>query len=268
MKRILVPTDFSSIANNAIDYAIEIAADFGSQILLYHVYAFDRFNYDLNLPKEKQPYKREVTQKMKMTKRRFEEIAGKKGIELHTFVEEDSFYSLFKTTVIQQRVDMVVMGSKGASGLSKYIFGSVAASALEMTEVPLLIIPPGHRFRPPENMVLALGTQDVPARVLAPLRALALKYNAQITLLTVLKDSEKDAPFTSITIEGVKTNCCEIAMSHSVSDTITHYVQNENLDLLCMIRKKKGFFENFFKRSITKVQVFSSKVPMMVLPQA
>ncbi|HMQ48425.1 MAG TPA: universal stress protein [Saprospiraceae bacterium] len=61
MQKILVPTDFSPVADNALNYAIEIAAKFESELLLYHVYTFHRkvdFNWDF--PEDEQPYVKKI----------------------------------------------------------------------------------------------------------------------------------------------------------------------------------------------------------------
>lgn len=56
-------------------------------------------------------------------------------------------------------------------------------------------------------------------------------------------------------------------MSKDINETINEFIQKEGCDLLCMIRREKGFFESVFKKSITKAQVFSNQIPLMVLPE-
>ncbi|MGB5314836.1 MAG: universal stress protein, partial [Robiginitalea sp.] len=144
MKKILVPTDFSPVADNALQYAIEVAAGFKSEIYLYHMYSFDSFNYDGNFPRYDQPYTKKMVREMERTKLKFKEKITEKGLSMQTFVEEDSIYSLFKTKVIMHEINMIVMGSRGASGMTKLFFGSVATTALDMAKVPVLIVPPDH----------------------------------------------------------------------------------------------------------------------------
>ena len=136
MKRILVPTDFSPFADNALNHAIEIAAKFKSELYLYHVYSFDRFNYDVNFHKHEQPFTEKVNHSMNRTRQRFMEKITQNGLLIQTIVEQDDIFSLFDSKVKKHGIDLIVMGSKGATGLTKVIFGSVAATALEMAKVP------------------------------------------------------------------------------------------------------------------------------------
>tara|TARA_R110002049_G_scaffold1113_2_gene8201 strand:+ start:6868 stop:7677 length:810 start_codon:yes stop_codon:yes gene_type:complete len=268
MKKILVPTDFYPVADNAIKYAIEIAAGFQSELYLYHVYSFNKFNYDWDFPKDKQPYTKKVERRMKRTRFKFMKKIKEKGLSIQTLVEEDGFFSLFKTKVIEHGVDMIVMGSKGASGLEKIVFGSIAATALEMAKVPVLVVPPEHTFRQLGNIVLAIDHRKVPPNVLLPLQKLAFKFGAKVTILNVYTHPNKNADrISDLHLDGIVTAYREVPMSKSINETINKFIEKEGCDLLCMLRREKGFFERVFQKSITKTQVFSNNVPLLVLPE-
>ena len=268
MKRILVPTDFNPVADNALGYAIEMASDFDSDIYLYHVYSFDKITYDIAFPKDEQPYAKELERQMSRTEEKFFEKAKNKKVRIRTFVEEDSFFSLFKQKVNEREIDMIVMGSKGASGIKDFIYGSVAATALEMAEVPVLIIPPGFTFYPFQKIILSIDQKQLTSRVLSPLREFALNYGAGVTLLNVKTGSEKQANIAyDLPLEGVETSFREVSVSKSISDGINRFVQKEGCDILCMVRREKNLFDRVFKKSITRVQVFSNQVPLLVLPE-
>ena len=268
MKKSLVPTDFSPVADNALEYAIEMAAHFKSEICLYHVYSFDKIDYDLAFPKDEQPYTKQLQLKMERTKRKFDKKIKEKGISVRAFVAEDSFYSLFKTRAIAQGADIIVMGSKGASGLTRLIFGSVAATALEISDIPVLVVPPEYRFCRFENIVLAADQKAVSPETLAPLQKLALEYGAQVTVLNVKPNAKKAAAgMPPLSLQGVETAYREVAMSGSISESINQFIQEEGCNLLCMVRRKKSFLESLFKTRITKAQVYNNKVPLLVLPE-
>ena len=127
MKKILVPIDFSTVAENALNYAIEIAAKFESELVLYHAYTFNKkFDYDWNFTEDEQPYVRNLEQKMSATVNKFKEKFIRNGLLIQTRVEELHVFTLFDRIVKKHEIDMIIMGSKGASGLEKVIFGSVA----------------------------------------------------------------------------------------------------------------------------------------------
>lgn len=268
MKKILVPTDFSLVADNALEYAIEITAHFKSEIHLYHIYSFDRFNYDLNLPKEKQPYPKELERSMRGTKLKFIKKITEKGLSIRTFVEEDSLFSLFKTKVIAYGIDMIVMGSKGASGMTKVFFGSVAATALDMAKVPVLVVPPKHTFHPIGHIVLAIDQNRIAPEVLSPLMQLALTFGAKVTLLSIGTNSKKKTgPVLYPNFDIVETVFREVPMYKNINETIDRFVQEEACELLCMVRREKGILRSLLHRSVTKTQVYRNLVPLLVLPE-
>ncbi len=267
MKKILIPTDFSLAADNALDHAIEIAAKFNSELYLVHVYHINKVDYDLNLPADEQPYKKKVERKMNQTKRKIAEKIAQKGLSVHTVVDEDTIFSLFNRKVLKHNIDLIIMGSKGATGLEKIIFGSVAATSLEMAKVPVLVVPPKHAYLPLEQIVLATDRNEVSAQVLSPLQKLALKYEAKVTILNVKTDASEDpSQKSNINLEGVTTTYDEVPLSKSINESINDYAKTHQFDLICMIRREKGFFERVFRRSITKTQVYNSEIPLLVIP--
>ncbi|MEO1262459.1 MAG: universal stress protein [Bacteroidota bacterium] len=268
MKRILVPTDFSPVADNALNYALGIADAFKSELYLCHVFAFDRFNYNFDLPDDKQPYPVRLERKLKMTTQKFSEKIKQAGLTVHTMVEEESIFSLFGSKVNELKIDIIIMGSKGASGIEKVVFGTVAGTALNWAKVPVLVVPPQHPFRPLENIVLAKDNKEILQEVLSPLRQLALVFGAAVTILNAKSGTNKKGyKKNDHHLEGVKTTYREVTILNSINESINDFVDKEGCDLLCMVRREKGFFESIFKKSITKAQVYDSQVPLLVLPE-
>lgn len=269
MQKILIPTDFSPVADNALKYALEIATEFESELLLYNVYTFYRkIDYNANYPDDEQPFVKNIEKQMNFTKQKFTERIRQKGLTIQTKVEEDTIFSLFDRKAKKHDVSLIIMGSKGASGLEKIIFGSVAATALEMAKVPVLVVPPKYAFAPIKKIAFATDLKEVPENVLAPLRELAVKFNAKVTILFVNTDSDRETNNDfNVDIEGVETTYQEVPMSGSINDSINEFVDVNKFDLMCMVRREKGFFESLFKKSISKSQVYNSKIPLLVLPE-
>ena len=71
----------------------------------------------------------------------------------------------------------------------------------------------------------------------------------------------------TLAIEGVEVAYEELILNSNVNKTITEYIQNNDCDLLCMIRREKDFFQNFFESSITKKQAYDSEIPLLILSE-
>ena len=269
MQKIVVPTDFSPIAANAFDYAIELAARFESALCLYHVYRFrKKADYDWDYPADEQPFIKSIEERMEFSKKKFIGKIKEYGISLQTVVERSDVFILFKHTVIEQNFNLVVMGSKGASGLEKVIFGSVAATALDLSKVPVLVVPPKSTFVPIKHIVLALDRKEISAELLIPLQQLAAAFEAKVTVLTIKSDTEQEAaPRSDIALQGVDIAYREIPLNGSINVSIQAYLDTNSCDLLCMVKREKGFFDSIFKKSITKAQVYDPRTPFLVIPE-
>jgi nucleotide-binding universal stress UspA family protein len=268
MKKILIPTDFSSVADNATKYAIEVADAFKSKLFLYHVYTINKVDYDLNFSDKEQPFRKKVKLDMKNTVKKLEEITTQKGLTIKEKAYQGNILSLFKRTVKKDGIDLIVMGSKGASGVTKVVFGSVAANALEVSKVPLLVVPPEYPFQPLQHIVFAIDNKDISQQTLSSLQKLAVKFGAKVTILNINTNPNSVVKREkNIALNDVETIYQEIPMSKNINETISKFVEKEDCDLLCMVRRKKNFLESIFKRSVTKNQVYSNQVPLLVLPE-
>ncbi|MGB1242553.1 MAG: universal stress protein [Chitinophagales bacterium] len=267
MKKILIPTDFSPVADNATEYAIEVANAFRSKLFLYHVYAIKKSDYDFSISDKHQPFRKKVKLSMEKHTEKFQEIVHPKGLNLKTKAYQGDVFSLFGKTVRRDGIDLIVMGSKGASGITKVIFGSVAANALEKSKIPLLVVPPKYTFQALKHIVLAVDNKEIFPQVLSPLQKLAAKFGAKVTILNINTGSnDDDEKENRLTLEDVETTYQEAPLSNTINESIDKFIE-EDCDLLCMVRRQKGFFESIFKKSITKTQAYNNRIPLLVLPE-
>lgn len=266
MQKILIPTDFSSTAEAALEYAIEIAAKFESEMLLYHAYTFHRnVDYNWDYPKDEQPFEQAIKRQMASTKYKFADKLKQKGLSVQTIIKEENVSALFERKVKEHNISWVIMGSKGASStLEKVILGSVASTAIEMASVPVLVIPPNHVYKPIQKIILTTDLNEIAPDVLLPLQELALKFDAEVTILYVNKNIDKHKE-NNIQLDGVKTTFAEVQLSESINQTINAFVEKNEFDMMCMLKREKGFLEKFYKKSVTKSQVFDVKIPLLVL---
>lgn len=268
MKRILVPTDFSPIADHALTYAMEIGAAFNSELLLYHVYHISKVDYNRDFPADGQPLKKELEQKMEWTRLKFRDSITEKGLTMQGIVAREPILALFERKVEEHEIDMIVIGSKGASGLKKVIFGSVAATALNMAKIPVFIIPPESTLGSFKHIVLAIDHLTISKALLTPLEKLALAFGAKVSLLNVKTETTSvDTRKTSVQLVGVESTYLEVPLSNTINDTISKFVATNDCDVLCMVRRDKGFFDRLFRGSNTVNQAYRNQLPLLVLPE-
>ncbi|WP_372753668.1 universal stress protein [Mariniflexile sp.] len=144
MKKILVPTDFSIEAENALKVAAQIAKKHGCEIYLLHildvsVHTVDALSTYNDLP--------EVIFFMKLAHQKFESLKSKdylKGLTIHEHVE---FHEIFKGVYHvskKNNIDLVIIGSRGANGLKEILIGSNTEKVVRTSEIPVLVVKNEH----------------------------------------------------------------------------------------------------------------------------
>ncbi|HET8839786.1 MAG TPA: universal stress protein [Flavobacteriaceae bacterium] len=141
MKRILVPTDFSDQAENALKVAAQLAKKYGSEIYLLHM---------LELPLQLIDPSRSGSQNlpesmffMKLAHQRFDEVMKRpylEGVKVHETVEFHEAFEGIMEISQQHRCDLIIMGSNGATGLKEVFIGSNTEKVVRHSEIPVLVI--------------------------------------------------------------------------------------------------------------------------------
>lgn len=266
MKNILVPTDFSANAHNALNYAIELAKLFGSSLTLLHTYNVssrsDMFTSMEKIirndaEKELQALGREIPAEVRWESKL---MKGDTVRTIATFAEGNN-------------PDLIIMGTQGASGLEQVFIGSVTGGVMRKTNTPLLAIPENYTYRPVEKIVLAMAKLQLstPEQVVRPLQVLARTFGAAIQIYHH-DQSQREIPENVIEavewFEGVPVSITFDQDDDHINENISEFVSFVQAGMLCMVRQKRkaiGFFERLFKESVTMTQVFQCEVPLLIL---
>jgi nucleotide-binding universal stress UspA family protein len=135
-KKILNPVDGSSHSINSTRYAIDLAKKFESQILLLHCHA--RFPVVLSEPYFQQAID-EIMKSSEDLVKPFEEMLKKAGVSYETRILEGTPGTHIADVARIEKMDLIVMGSRGVSDLAGLFLGSVAHQVLNKSECPVFI---------------------------------------------------------------------------------------------------------------------------------
>lgn len=142
IKKILVPTDFSTQSQHALQVAADLCRKYGSEIYLLHLLELPMQLVDgatggnhSDLP--------EALFFMKLAHQKFEDMMNQdflKGIPVHETAEFDGAFDGIIEYTRKYEIDLVVMGSHGSSGLQEFFVGSNTEKVVRNSEVPVLVI--------------------------------------------------------------------------------------------------------------------------------
>lgn len=266
MKKILLPTDFSENANNALAYAVDLANSFGSAITLVHAYqVYSTAGSFVSVESFMQEdAARELLKIVKDLEPKL-----KNGSTIDTKIIKGSTVDVITNVAEKQGFDAIVMGTQGASGLEEIFIGSTANGVIKNTDTPVLVIPSGFIYRPIQTIVLAVDEEeDFNAKILAPLVKIAQKNAALLRIYH--KDIAHDGLNTTVDryLDGLERTYHYELDTDNINEGINQFVREHKADLLCMIRRKRSFLEQVFHESVTTSTVFDSPVPLLILHEA
>ena len=275
MVNILVPTDLSELSKIAVQYALKIVNKLGGTLTVLHVVTIiqpTRATMRLqlkSLEKELMDTSREDMEAFvkTITKQLKTEVSINVKVAKGT-----SFNDTVKREAKKLRTGLIVMGTKGASGLRKYVLGSNTASVIEVSHVPVLAVPELGEFKSFKNVVYATDLKNV-QKELKTLIPYLEKFNSTVHLLHVTS-SLKEVSALEKKIDGIVkkagvTNVvCKVIVNKNIDEAIDYYVAESNADLLAMFTHDVSFYEKLFNRSMTRKMAFHSKIPLLAFRQA
>ena len=273
---ILVPTDFSPTAEKAFLYALDIASKCEGTVFLFHIYtpvesAFIEtveIRTEYNLSNELA-----LMNDLHLLRDKWKQQYP--SVKIVTALNRSPFFGSVLRFVQDRHVDLIVMGTQGASGLKKVLVGTIAARMAEKSPIPLLLVPEQFEWSQPEKIVLVTNYHHTDEVAVAFSGKLAKLYDAFIEVVH-LPDAEEDKAVARTICDEyagrlkdkfpdlILTNT--IVPTDSVTDTLEALHEHVPYDILVMARHQKNFLERIFWENTTKHMAYLTTKPLLVVP--
>ena len=263
--RVLLPTDFSENAELATQFALDIARRTNGFIMVLHAYDVPHYERSMTTSLLIE-MKKSAEQNMAEFEQKFLANSGLK-YECHVMIGNP--IRLSKEMVVKHQLEMVVMGTKGASGIEELLIGSNAASVIHNVEVPVLVVPPSSQVTEIKRIVLATDLEFKNKK--PPLEALARIasiYDAEIFLLHIQDEDGVPAGTRELIAEAmgdVRHQYHISSQKDNVETAILEFCEQKNTDVVSAISKRYGFFQGLFHKSLTSKLAYHSKIPLLAL---
>lgn len=274
MKSILLLTDFSNNSKNAIVYAQHLFKE--EPCRFYVLYVKDASAYtsdDLMGSKSNQSLYASLVAK---SEKRLDNFVKKieQDNPIHTFkpvIDRDIFIDAVNQSVIKFKIDLVVMGTNGASDLKETVFGSNALNVLRSVDCNTLVVPSAFKFSQVENVLLALDIQDnlndktvlellnfvrLHAVKLKVLRIISLENSSTATEIEDqkwLSEHLKPSDFDYATIPDVP-----------LTYVVNTFVHTQPVDMIAFVGQYKNFVGRLFGTSDKTKISKTLKVPLII----
>jgi len=268
MKNILVPVDFSEPSRIAALYAIQLAEVLKAKIHLLLVedsvpetVAFKNTRQwsEIVLQNNLESGKLWVDELKKQASERVQIVfTCKSGWPIFTVIEH-------YTT--DHRIDFIVMGSKGASGIKKVILGSNAAAVINQSSVPVIVVPVNHVFKGIKSIIYATDMEHLDLQI-DKVNEFARAFDAKLHIVHVQEEGELEEISTTSAYQQVDKISAIGSQFHlfksiPVAKALEGYVKKENGDLLVLFTHKLDFFEKLLQTSVTRILASENQIPVL-----
>jgi nucleotide-binding universal stress UspA family protein len=208
---------------------------------------------------------------LKELEARVKKDLGDVGVVLHYESRQGSLVSVVHDLASDFNAEMIVMGTKGASGIEAVLIGSNTTDVIKNVKFPVVAVPEQAVYSSIKKVVFATDYKLIQNyEIVNPLKVLIEKTNAHLEIVNVTKASTEDA---SAQAEKEKNNEMFQTDDHEFTHVqnadivkgIQAHIQDTHTDMLVMIIRKHNLFEALFKPGITKTIALHSSIPLMVL---
>ncbi len=263
MKTIIAPVDFSDASANALAFAAELAKRAAAPLLVAHI-----------LPKGAKDD--DAMRKLKAIESGLKKPYGPE-LKCETAVVRGNLVPAIRELIAAAQPALLVMGTKGATGLKRVLIGSNTVNVIAKTKFPVLVIPEAARFqnfnrKGKSKIVLAtdldllknehsLDILKEIALMLVEPKVRVLSVRPKSASLTMLKRMVRDQllSFFSPEIESERIT----VFSGNVMDGIDFYLgKNKDAGLVAMIARDSGFL---IQRHFTRQMASRTQLPLLVL---
>ncbi len=271
MKTIIVPTDFSPVSLNAVNFAADMAMTIDASIILLNVYNIPvTYSEATILLLSVDELKKESETQLEELKEKLIHVTSGK-IKVYAEARMGNTIDELEEVCKQIQPFAVVMGAKGKTGLEKIVFGSNTLSAIRHLTFPVICVPPGKEYG---KGIKKIGfacdfKQVVETTPVQFIKQMVTEFNAELHILNVdynNKNFKPETPEQSFLIhnllEDLKPNY-HFINNADVEDGINQFAESNNLDLVITIPKKHKLLEGIFKSSSSRQLVFQSHIPVM-----
>jgi len=261
MKHILVPIGISPDAHKTLQYAVDFAEKFGSQ-----VYVMEVFNASVGAGKSLA----NVTQKLAESgKERLKEVIDKiesKGVHIKIATYNGGIADGLKSIDKELGIDLIIIAPRSNDVTEESYLGNTSGKIIKQTDIPTLVVPKGSLFSPPKTILTAFKSGILKRnRILNPLLDIKKKFGSTINLLLVKTRGYSDDDLR------INTALMDISSQITMTEAPTTYLgvlerfESQHPDMLCVFRRKRGFFKKLWEKNTISKSEFSSRIPLLVL---
>lgn len=269
MKTIVFATDFSRAASKAARYAVQFANQINAKLILLHA-SHPMLTYTPDM--QRMVFNENFENKFKQNKinrlaKKLSQLSEGK-VKIETYIKQGFAVDVIEDTIKKINPNYLIMSTVGQLPQSSKLFGSIATEMISKSSVPLLLIPPKAKFKPFENIFLAIDIQKkIDAIALQKVVDSLKSFNAIVNVFSVVKNPEN--PLIKETTQKIRKilkeypHLVHVVEGESFVHPFLTFTKKNKADLIIMMPKHHNFIEKFFVQSNTENVALSTNLPLI-----
>jgi len=261
MKLIVAPIDFSQNSLNSLNYAAALANDSKAELKIVHAYNVAKRAGRLKSiePRIIEEANRDLAIFQNIIEENFPDLT------ISSHINKGETISVITKVFEQYNADLVVVSSVGEHEDKNLFMASTTGSLIKSTNVPVLVIPITATYTPIKEILFAVKNTTVyDESIVNSLVKIKDDFNANTNLVKVILPESPAYTAKECDLKEIADSYGEVS-GETVFESVKSYMDNNETNLLTVIRRKRGFFERIFSSSSTPQYIFDSKIPMLVL---
>jgi nucleotide-binding universal stress UspA family protein len=287
VRRILVPVDFSPHAENAVSYALAIAAKLKADIQLLNVYFdpvlspyshLETYTFAANLDQITREIEAEAAENLVTLANEM-----KKKLRKHRVKGVNVYYDLVKGNAVdtilnyikEYKPGLLVMGTRGSELEGHRSFGSVTAKVIEKAKIPVLAVPKGYdasAFKTPDRVMYATNFDDTDYWALSKLASFVKPFGSMIYCLHVSDEIEKSEEVLMQKVRhfiidtlGIKQIECGLLECMDPQMGLEDFIKEKQIELVSITTHQHSLFDKLFlKTNMTRKFLFQTDIPLLI----
>jgi len=260
MKKILFPTDCSTLSHNALLYAIELARLLDAKIDVYSIFhlpiadasAMPPEYIEQMIEERRVATTKEVAQFLEGNEKYIDQVRTDYGVfvaaEIYEAAQNDNY-------------DLIVMGTKGSHNAFEKMMGSVTTQVMMHATCPVLAIPENAVYQPIRKAAYATDFHLKDPEMVLQLLDICNALGATVDYVHINKDADTPSPEVTDIVGFARVNYIN---NPAVEAGLYDYIEANEIDLLALFMPRRGLWERLFHSSFTKKMALHTHLPLLV----
>jgi len=260
MKNILVPVGSSKNALSHLQYAVDFAQAFNAKLYIVQVYnvytkAGTMIRVDDIIEKESIAFLNDLVSKI-----------DTKDVDVIVKTLKGNLVDMLELACKTADVDLILVEPRTNSIKDEVFLGKTSGKIIKQTQIPALIVPEGEVFKPIKNILMAVKSAIIKKdNALQPLKYIKEQFKADANLLLVKTPYYNEDDFNiNNDLQALISNTIHSENATTYQGVLEHY-RTTKPDMLCVVRRKRGFFVKKWEKNVILKKDFNSSIPVLVL---